>query len=522
MSSNKTLFDLPTDPEEFGVLLAPADLRKIDFSALEFKTARRAVIEYIKTYFPNDFNDFVSNNGVIMLVELLAYQTAVLSLRSDLLSNEAFLPTAATEDAVINHLALIGQSIKTATPATTDIECSVSSPVGSDIHIPAGLTFTVSGEDDDDINYQIYRSPTNLIDDIVIPSGKRSTIAYGLEGLSGSYTITSDGSANQEVVIIDNVLEKPISVEITDGNITEEWNQIDHIERAETTGKNYEVQFLSDRAKFIFGDDVTGQIPDAGTTINISYRIGGGTRGKIGAGVIYTSRSITPEYPYTAPVTVTFRNVAPSFGGTDKESLEDAKRRGPRDAAVHNSVVTSTDYAQYLSSFSHPVFGSVSKAVATIRTGLNANLVELYVLTEGANGPAAPSQGLKRAVQSAIDEINALTDSVEVLDGKIKAVDVKATVVMSKNADASIVKSRVTIALDNYFKTKNWDMGEGLYVSKLTNLLGSIDGVKYVDIFEPSDNILPSNETNTSDDNKIDVNELITLGNQELDYYYEA
>jgi hypothetical protein len=36
MADDQTFFDLPTDPEEFGVILDPPNLRRIDFSALEF------------------------------------------------------------------------------------------------------------------------------------------------------------------------------------------------------------------------------------------------------------------------------------------------------------------------------------------------------------------------------------------------------------------------------------------------------------------------------------------------------
>ena len=175
-TTEPTLFDLPVDPDEFSVLLPPSELRKIDFSALEFATARRALVEYIKTYFPNDFNDFMSNNGVMMLVELLSYLTAVMSLRSDLLANQSTLPTATSEDAVANHLALIGQSISRATPAIVDIECAVGSPVSADINIPPGQQFTISGDDGSDITYELFKSPTNLTGSISIPSSKRGII----------------------------------------------------------------------------------------------------------------------------------------------------------------------------------------------------------------------------------------------------------------------------------------------------------------------------------------------------------
>jgi hypothetical protein len=64
-----TLFDLPISPDEIGVVLEPANLRRLDFSALDFGTMQRAIIEYIKTYFPTFFNDFVAANGIIMVTE---------------------------------------------------------------------------------------------------------------------------------------------------------------------------------------------------------------------------------------------------------------------------------------------------------------------------------------------------------------------------------------------------------------------------------------------------------------------
>jgi hypothetical protein len=101
--AEETFFELPTDPEEFGVVLEPAKLRRIDFSALEFQEIRRATIEYIKTYYPTLFNDFVANNGIIMITELVSYIGGLLSQRSDIIADESFLPTAQTEDAVSQH-----------------------------------------------------------------------------------------------------------------------------------------------------------------------------------------------------------------------------------------------------------------------------------------------------------------------------------------------------------------------------------------------------------------------------------
>lgn len=525
----RTLFQLPTDPEQFSVLLPPSELRKIDFSALEFATARKAVIEYIKTYFPNDFNDFVSNNGVIMLVELLSYMTGVLSLRADLLGNEAFLPTAATSEAVINHLALINQKIRNATPAVVDVECAVLTPVSADIHITPGVQFSVRGDDGTPITYEVFRSPTDINSDIVIPAGKRGVIAYGIEGHTDVSTTTSDGSANQKITIntSENVLEQPIKVEIIIDDIVDEWHKIDTIERAGANDRMYEVRFYDKRVEFIFGDNQTGMIPPVGAEIRCTYRLGGGSRGRIGVGVINEARPVSPNYPYTAPVTVNFRNVTPSAGGVDKETLDQARKRAPRDFATHDSIVTESDYAQLVGSFNHPLYGSVAKAIATVRTGKNANLIELYVLAEGASvdgfrAPVTANEGLKRAIKSYVEELNVLTDSVEVLDAKIKAVDLDITIVVNKSVDASVVKVKVEEAIADFFDIKNWDLGESLYVSQLYDTINKIDGVKYVDIFAPTDNILATGQIDSGIAAGVDINELVTLGNKTIKYYYEA
>ena len=48
------------------------------------------------------------------------------------------LPTAQTEDAVVNHLILINQAIRRATPASVNVECSVTSQVAADLSVPFG------------------------------------------------------------------------------------------------------------------------------------------------------------------------------------------------------------------------------------------------------------------------------------------------------------------------------------------------------------------------------------------------
>lgn len=523
--ADETRFNLPTSPDGFGVPLVAASLRSIDFSGLDYETARRAIIEYIKSYYPNDFNDFVKSNGIMMLVDVIAAVVGKLSLRADLLANESTLPTALTEEAVSNHLALINQKIKRQTPATVDIECSVDQPINSDIRIPAGTQFNFVGPDNRQTFYQIFRAPNDYVSPIVIPAGKRGVIAWGLEGRDASpFKVVSTGEQGQKFSIqARDILESPIRIVVAYGDNSQIWTPIyEPIERYGPNDKVVEVNFYEDIVTFRFGDGITGTIPEAGAEITFFCREGGGVRGRIGVGLIDTVRQLIPAPPINTPTTVRFRNITPSNGGTDKETLAQAKRRAPREFAMQRSIVTADDYAQAAQSFRHPAYGAISKAVATVRTSVNANLVEVYALAEGPeNRPALPNIGLKQGLETYIKSMNVFTDQVVVLPGTMKAINLDMVVVISRSADASVVKEKVEAAVDEFFDLANWEMGQALYVSNLIEAIEVIDGVSYIDLYSPSENVVPTGKLAEPGTEGIGLNELIVLGDRKTNYYYE-
>lgn len=549
----QTVFALPTAPQELGVVLAPASLRRIDFSALDFTTMRRALVEYIQTYFSNIFNDFVTSNGAIMFMELVASVGNILSERSDILVDESFLPTAQTFEAVSNHLALINQHILRATPAVVDVQVSLVLPAVTAVNINAGLKFTLVGSDGNPLNYEIYRAPNDFTSPISIPPGKQGVIAFGIEGsFAAPLVVTSAGGPSQTVdVIAPNVLGDPFLVTVSSGNQSQEFTEVNDLESFGANDPVFTVTFLNDRARITFGDNITGRAPLSGQTITVKYRLGGGIRGRIGAATINESRQISPTAPASAPVQVLFINPAASSGGTDDETLDEARVRAPKEAAALGSATSGEDYAVKARTFSHPVFGSVLKAVAALRTGVeqdnktlamqvraaatldeavaildanfvNENIVEVYALAAGPdNIPVTPSAGLKLGLEQFFADIAVLTDEVRVLDGAIKPVDVRANIIISRTADPGTVKAQVQTAIASFFDVSNFDMGTPLNLSNLYATIQAVSGVKFVTIFEPSDDIIPTNQIGVPGSPGVGFNELITLGEEVLNFYFE-
>ena len=521
----ETFFKLPTSPEAFGVKLPTAELRRINFTALEFDTLVRAAVEYIKTYYPTQFNDFVENNGIVMLIDLISFVGSTIAERGDVLVQESFLPTAFSAEAVDAHLSLINEEIRRATPATVDIEVSVSTGLPTALNVVAGLIFNLTGADGRSMTYELYRAPNNWTDPLTIPPGKRGVIGFGIEGkFETPLVVISAGGADQTNDIINeaNIIDEPIFIDVKSGSIIKRWARVAIIERSEPNDEVFEVSPIEGGVRVRFGDDKAGKAPLSGEEITAIYRVGGGTRGIIGSNRINESRPLQPEPPASAMVEVTFRNLNPSAGGLDAETLDDAKRRAPRQAATLNAAVSGTEYAELASDYSHPVFGSVEKAVATVRTSLNANIVELYVLAVGENEPVKPSVGLKKGLSAALEENNVITDEVRVLDGELKRVDVDANIVINKNAAAAIVKDEVENAVETFFLPKNFDLGQEFYLSDLYAVIKNIDGVKFATIFKPTDDVLTTGKLASSDESGVGINELITLGQTNLRFYFES
>ena len=85
---------------------------EIDFQAYDFDSIRVALVEYVRTNFPENFNDYVESSEFIAIVELLAYLAQSLSFRVDVNTRENFLETAERRDSVFKLAQMLGYNPK--------------------------------------------------------------------------------------------------------------------------------------------------------------------------------------------------------------------------------------------------------------------------------------------------------------------------------------------------------------------------------------------------------------------------
>ena len=91
---------------------------QVDFQAYDFDTIRNAMVEYIKSNFPENFNDYIESSEFIAIIELLAYLGQSIAFRMDINTRENFLETAERRDSVFKLARQLGYNPKRNMPAS--------------------------------------------------------------------------------------------------------------------------------------------------------------------------------------------------------------------------------------------------------------------------------------------------------------------------------------------------------------------------------------------------------------------
>jgi hypothetical protein len=92
--------------------------READFQSYDFETIRKSMIDYLRLYYPEDFNDFIESSEYIALIDLIAFLGQSLAFRTDLNARENFLDTAERRDSILKLARLVSYSPKRSTAAS--------------------------------------------------------------------------------------------------------------------------------------------------------------------------------------------------------------------------------------------------------------------------------------------------------------------------------------------------------------------------------------------------------------------
>lgn len=80
---------------------------QINFTSYDFATIKQSIIDYIRIYHSENFNDLIESSEFLVLIESFCYIAEQLSYRLDMLSHESFISTAQRKNSILKLAKLI-------------------------------------------------------------------------------------------------------------------------------------------------------------------------------------------------------------------------------------------------------------------------------------------------------------------------------------------------------------------------------------------------------------------------------
>ena len=98
----------------------------VNYLSKDFDSIKRDLIDYLRRYFPDDYNDFNDASGGMAIIELLAYVGDMMSFYIDRQVNEGFLDRAIERKNIFSLAQNLGYQPKFARPAVVNLSISAT------------------------------------------------------------------------------------------------------------------------------------------------------------------------------------------------------------------------------------------------------------------------------------------------------------------------------------------------------------------------------------------------------------
>lgn len=259
------------------------------------------------------------------------------------------------------------------------------------------------------------------------------------------------------------------------------WTEVESFFESDVRSRHYTVDKVTGEVRF--GDGRKGLIPPAGTANVVAeyYRVGGGSRGNVTSGVLIAMRKSLAHIEGVS-------NPFPSGGGSDQETVEEAKARGPHVIKSRNRAVTAEDFEWLTLQASNGI--ARAKCLNTIGREGEVSVVVVPKQDERRLDLATklvPSTELLRRVKHFLDERRLLTTIVHVVRPRYVEISIKVEIIRATSGSSEALRRAVEERLRLFLHPlvggrdgKGWPFGRNVLKLDLYHVIEDIDGVDVV------------------------------------------
>ncbi len=289
-----------------------------------------------------------------------------------------------------------------------------------------------------------------------------------------------------------------------------EWHRVEDFAASKRTDRHFTLNALT--GEIVFGDGVHGMIPprlaagdddatrekDAPNIRALSYQWGGGSRGNAGAGKI---TGLETPILYVEKVT----NPRAAEGGSDQETLDEAKRRAPATIRTQSRAVTGSDFeelakqtpgahikrARALPGHHPEIEPSRPAGTETEATPVRIpGVVTVVVVPAGApdNPKPMPTEETLARVGRFLNRLRLITTELFVAPPKYRRVTVEVEVIAERTRSLREVEEKLQEALRRYFHPltggasgEGWEFGRKILFSETFSQIINTPGVASAD-----------------------------------------
>jgi len=325
-----------------------------------------------------------------------------------------------------------------------------------------------------------------------------STRAIAATSRSTETLGTSAGRPNQTFkvrrapVLIDPKTGEPdLDIELVDsaGGRDAEWERGFDFFGADRATKRYLLD--PETGVLTFGDGVNGMIPVAGTRVVATrYRVGGGAIGNVGPGTITALKTALPQVKEVT-------NLRAAAGGSDAETIDEAKLRAPQLLRTRDRAVSAEDFADLAlrtpgvdlrSAFALPLTRLDTSVTPPAMIEDSPGAVTVVILPVNAEPTPQPSEDQLRLVCAFLNERRLITTELYVTGPRYVAIEVLEVELLARpDADLKDVQDAARTALETFFHPlkggedgTGWPFGGDVYLGNVFDLLLAQPGVARV------------------------------------------
>lgn len=452
--------------------MARNDKVRYDYTARDYD----GIMAMFKDNIPNltpEWTDTSDTDMGMAILSLNAVGFEIMSYQIDKATRENLLPLAKTKRGILLLTKFLGYEIKWQQASKGERQEFVkrAGKLNSTVVIPAGTKVSTNPELGATI---VFETDSTLI----IPAGQASgtvSITQG-ETYEDIDIGVSNGGAfqNFEIPYLD-VLKDTVVIETEERGTKFSWDLVEDFLESGPNSRHFTLTPTEDsEVMVLFGDGKAGMIPEFGSTLFASFRLGGGTNGNLSPGLINNLVVDNTDIDTT-------QNLDATEKGLDFEDLDLVRERAPKQKRSGGIAVVGSDYEDLAE-----LYPGIRRAVA-IETYNANNEIQIYLSTMDG---VPYTTTLANEVKSYIIANSMMNQTINIFPVQYKSINLTLTVYIYPDIDPDIVKFEVENRTRDFLDPNQFRFAETIYPGQIASENYSVQGVQNVVVTAPTGNIV--------------------------------